>query len=82
MPETIPAHIPGPLDAAATAAAVDSAAAEAEGDSAAAARRRVVGDEEFPFACGTISGVKCCSKCGATKTPQWREGPLGEPCAL
>lgn len=34
-------------------------------------------DSEFPFARGVINGVKCCSKCGATKTPQWREGPFG-----
>ena len=35
-------------------------------------------DEEFAFAHGAINGVKCCTKCGATKTPQWREGPFGE----
>jgi hypothetical protein len=34
-------------------------------------------DSEFPYAPGVINGVKCCSKCGATKTPQWREGPFG-----
>lgn len=34
-------------------------------------------DSEFPFARGVLNGVKCCSKCGATKTPQWREGPFG-----
>lgn len=35
-------------------------------------------DEEYPFASGAINGIKACTKCGATKTPQWREGPLGE----
>jgi len=34
-------------------------------------------DSEFPYARGVVNGVKCCSKCGATKTPQWREGPFG-----
>ncbi|KAG7667820.1 hypothetical protein Ndes2526B_g01782 [Nannochloris sp. 'desiccata'] len=34
-------------------------------------------DSEFPYAPGVINGIKCCSKCGATKTPQWREGPFG-----
>ncbi len=34
--------------------------------------------EEFPYATTGYCGVKCCSKCGATKTPQWREGPCGE----
>lgn len=34
-------------------------------------------DSEFPFAHGIFNGVKCCTKCGATKTPQWREGPFG-----
>jgi hypothetical protein len=34
-------------------------------------------DSEFPYAPGVLHGVKCCSKCGATKTPQWREGPCG-----
>lgn len=38
-------------------------------------------DEEYPFPSGTINGAKACTKCGATKTPQWREGPLGEACA-
>lgn len=33
--------------------------------------------EDFPFAQGLPNGLKCCSKCGATKTPQWREGPFG-----
>uniref|UniRef100_A0A1D2A4N0 GATA-type domain-containing protein n=1 Tax=Auxenochlorella protothecoides TaxID=3075 RepID=A0A1D2A4N0_AUXPR len=33
--------------------------------------------EEFPYATTGYCGVKCCSKCGATKTPQWREGPCG-----
>lgn len=36
-----------------------------------------VKDGEFPFCSGTSNGVKCCTKCGATKTPQWREGPYG-----
>ena len=36
-------------------------------------------DSEYPFAQGVLNGAKCCSKCGATKTPQWREGPFGEP---
>lgn len=35
-------------------------------------------DEEYAFPSGTINGAKACTKCGATKTPQWREGPLGE----
>ena len=35
-------------------------------------------EEQFPFAAGTLNGAKCCTKCGATKTPQWREGPFGE----
>lgn len=35
-------------------------------------------DSEYPFAQGVLNGAKCCSKCGATKTPQWREGPFGE----
>lgn len=34
-------------------------------------------DNEYPFAQGVLNGAKCCSKCGATKTPQWREGPFG-----
>jgi hypothetical protein len=37
----------------------------------------VFDDSEFPFAHGMYNGVKCCTKCGATKTPQWREGPFG-----
>ncbi|PSC76646.1 GATA transcription factor 16 [Micractinium conductrix] len=37
----------------------------------------VLEDEEFPYASGALNGVKCCTKCGATKTPQWREGPFG-----
>lgn len=38
-------------------------------------------DNEYPFAQGVLNGNKCCSKCGATKTPQWREGPFGEHCS-
>ncbi|KAI8113236.1 hypothetical protein M9435_003240 [Picochlorum sp. BPE23] len=38
---------------------------------------RVVDDSEFPYHSGEINGVKCCTKCAATKTPQWREGPYG-----
>lgn len=34
-------------------------------------------DSEFPYAHGAFNGIKCCTKCGATKTPQWREGPFG-----
>lgn len=34
-------------------------------------------DSEYPYAPGCINGVKCCTKCGAIKTPQWREGPFG-----
>ena len=34
-------------------------------------------DSEFPYAHGVMNGAKCCTKCGATKTPQWREGPFG-----
>ena len=34
-------------------------------------------DSEFPYAHGVLNGMKCCTKCGATKTPQWREGPFG-----
>ena len=37
----------------------------------------VIDDGEFPHHLGVIDGVKCCTKCGATKTPQWREGPYG-----
>ena len=32
---------------------------------------------EFPFASGLLDGIKCCTKCGSVKTPQWREGPYG-----
>ncbi len=32
---------------------------------------------EFPFASGFREGTKCCTKCGSTRTPQWREGPYG-----
>jgi hypothetical protein len=42
------------------------------------AAERIFEDEEFPFASGSSNGIKCCTKCGATKTPQWREGPFGE----
>lgn len=35
-------------------------------------------DEEYLFPSGAANGAKCCTKCGATKTPQWREGPVGE----
>ena len=38
---------------------------------------RVVDDSEFPYHSGDINGIKCCTKCAATKTPQWREGPYG-----
>ena len=31
----------------------------------------------YPYARGTLGGLKCCAKCGTTKTPQWREGPCG-----
>ncbi|KAL4425566.1 hypothetical protein ABPG75_009582 [Micractinium tetrahymenae] len=43
------------------------------------ARPAAVGfdDEEFPYPTGLLNGVKCCTKCGAIKTPQWREGPYG-----
>lgn len=46
------------------------------------AAERIFEDEEFPFASGSSNGIKCCTKCGATKTPQWREGPFGEPAWL
>lgn len=36
-----------------------------------------IDDGEFPYHSGEIHGVKCCTQCGATKTPQWREGPYG-----
>lgn len=36
-----------------------------------------VDDGDFPYHSGEIHGMKCCTKCGATKTPQWREGPYG-----
>ena len=39
-------------------------------------------EEQFPFAAGILNGAKCCTKCGATKTPQWREGPFGERSPL
>lgn len=32
---------------------------------------------DFPFASGFRDGTKCCTKCGSTRTPQWREGPYG-----
>lgn len=32
---------------------------------------------EFPYSIGIRDGLKCCTKCGSTKTPQWREGPYG-----
>ena len=34
-------------------------------------------DEQYVCPSGMLNGIKCCTKCGATKTPQWREGPLG-----
>lgn len=34
-------------------------------------------DTSFPFAGKMCGSMKCCSKCGSTKTPQWREGPCG-----
>ena len=39
--------------------------------------QRMMEDEEFPYYAGVMNGMKCCTKCGATKTPQWREGPYG-----
>lgn len=36
-----------------------------------------IDDSEFPYHSGEVHGIKCCTKCGATKTPQWREGPYG-----
>ena len=36
-----------------------------------------IDDGEFPYHTGEIHGMKCCTKCGAIKTPQWREGPYG-----
>jgi len=36
-----------------------------------------IDDGEFPYHSGEMHGMKCCTKCGATKTPQWREGPYG-----
>eukprot|EP00887_Chlorella_sp_A99_P000752 scaffold5.g752.t1 len=74
MAETIPAQLAG---LAATSLPTPEEIAENEANSQAAALRRTVGDEDFPFASGAIHGIKCCTKCGATKTPQWREGPLG-----
>jgi hypothetical protein len=32
---------------------------------------------DFPFASGVRDGLKCCTRCGSIKTPQWREGPYG-----
>ncbi len=64
-----------------TASASLAAAAAAPHEfSSAPARPTAVGfdDEEFPYPSGLLNGVKCCTKCGATKTPQWREGPYGE----
>lgn len=46
-------------------------------DSLEALRATPLPGEEFPYASSGLSGIKCCSKCGATKTPQWREGPCG-----
>ncbi|KAL4438053.1 hypothetical protein ABPG77_004274 [Micractinium sp. CCAP 211/92] len=63
-----------------TASASLAAAAAAPHEfSSAPARPTAVGfdDEEFPYPSGLLNGVKCCTKCGATKTPQWREGPYG-----
>lgn len=39
--------------------------------------RKLMGDMDFPYYTGVLDGLKCCTKCGATKTPQWREGPYG-----
>ena len=70
MAETIAAHLP----------ALAAAAAGAQGAASGGASDQLYGldDEEYPFAHGALNGVKCCTKCGATKTPQWREGPFGE----
>ena len=32
---------------------------------------------EFSHISGFLDGTKCCTKCGSTRTPQWREGPYG-----
>ncbi|GAB4816737.1 hypothetical protein N2152v2_003783 [Parachlorella kessleri] len=64
MAETIPEHIPAL--AASPSRDMDTADYEAHYD-----------DAEYPFAQGVVNGAKCCSRCGATKTPQWREGPFG-----
>jgi len=65
MAETIPEHIPAL--GASPSRDMDTADYEAHYD-----------DAEYPFAQGVLNGAKCCSRCGATKTPQWREGPFGK----
>lgn len=69
MAETLPEHIP-----ALAASPSRDFAGEASQDYGDAQ----FDDSEYPFAQGVLNGAKCCSKCGATKTPQWREGPFGE----
>lgn len=63
-----------------TASTALAAAAAPHEFSSAPARPTAVGfdDEEFPYPTGLLNGAKCCTKCGATKTPQWREGPYGK----
>lgn len=39
--------------------------------------RKLMEDMDFAYYTGVLDGLKCCTKCGATKTPQWREGPYG-----
>jgi len=67
--------IAGTASAAALAAAA-AAAAAAGGSAGIAAAAAAAGG-------GNVSrGVpgKVCCECGATQTPQWREGPMGESC--
>lgn len=55
---------------------VEDTEAEAETEDAAS----LGGSLEDERRCGGGAGAaRCCVECGATQTPQWREGPKGEP---
>lgn len=78
MAETIAACLPADAGAASAAAHFAAAAAAAAQAQQPAQPPVMLDGEQYVCPAGAINGIKCCTKCGATKTPQWREGPFGE----
>ncbi|PRW58971.1 GATA transcription factor 16 [Chlorella sorokiniana] len=77
MAETVAACPPADAAAASAAAHFAAAAAAAALAQQPAQPPVILDGEQYVCPSGSINGIKCCTKCGATKTPQWREGPCG-----